>query len=281
MLFKRIFKIFLILSFLICFTMPANAKITISPTSFSYKIKPGANIRIINGSFSVSISDSEPIRFKVYPEYFSKNNDYSSEKGKKAVDSLQEKIRFNPMEFTVTPDRVQKVRFSILDAQSLPDGESRVTLMLEDIKTREQILGKTKSGVVASITIKSRLAIPVYVDKGTVIKSFVIDNADIKQNAGKYTYNITLTSKGNSRINASGKLYILKDKKLIDEATLPKKTIHVNANDTLSGEIPTSKLTSGEKYSVRFDINYTDFNGKTKTVKKEMDFPFGTTSTLL
>ncbi len=127
--------------------------------------------------FTVQGGEDETIRFKVYPEYFKITSKGAMDMLEKmpAEDSLINNIKFVPSEFTLQNGRIQKVRLTVSDFDKLPDGESRLVLFLEDVAAKEVILPYQNKDVTTKLLVKTRVGIPVYLDKGHVIKKGEIE----------------------------------------------------------------------------------------------------------
>ena len=127
--------------------------------------------------FTVQGGEDETIRFKVYPEYFKITSKGAMDMLEKmpAEDSLINNIKFVPSEFTLQNGRIQKVRVTVSDFDKLPDGESRLVLFLEDVAAKEVILPYQNKDVTTKLLVKTRVGIPVYLDKGHVIKKGEIE----------------------------------------------------------------------------------------------------------
>ena len=127
--------------------------------------------------FTVQGGEDETIRFKVYPEYFKITSKGAMDMLEKmpAEDSLINNIKLVPSEFTLQNGRIQKVRLTVSDFDKLPDGESRLVLFLEDVAAKEVILPYQNKDVTTKLLVKTRVGIPVYLDKGHVIKKGEIE----------------------------------------------------------------------------------------------------------
>ena len=127
--------------------------------------------------FTAQGGEDETIRFKVYPEYFKITSKGAMDMLEKmpAEDSLINNIKFVPSEFTLQNGRIQKVRLTVSDFDKLPDGESRLVLFLEDVAAKEVILPYQNKDVTTKLLVKTRVGIPVYLDKGHVIKKGEIE----------------------------------------------------------------------------------------------------------
>ncbi len=65
-----------------------------------------------------------------------------------------------------------------------------------------------------------RFAIPVYIDKGKVIKTGEIEKIAVNKGAEKYIYALSVKSKGNSKIRVNGVSQIIQIIKLLQKYLL-------------------------------------------------------------
>ena len=264
-------KKFLLLLFCITFfSIKSEAAIKVTPTVIEMDTK-GARSNYVTSSFNVQGAEDETIRFKIYPEYFKITSQGTMDMLEKtpAQDSLINNIKFVPSEFTLQNGRTQKVRLTVTDFDKLPDGESRLVLFLEDVAAREIVLPSGNRNVTTKLLVKTRVGIPVYLDKGNVTKKGEIDLFKAEQQGEKLVCNMKIISDGNSKIRYSGKAQIIKGRTLIDEKPINNNVVGAK-NFLLTNEIlPTDKITQDGEYKIRLILNYTDENGKIKNLIKE------------
>lgn len=263
-------KFLLSLFCIIFFSLQAKSAIKVTPTVIEMDTK-GARSNYITSSFSVQGAEDEIIRFKIYPEYFKITSQGTMDMLEKtqAEDSLINNIKFVPSEFTLQNGRTQKVRITVTDFDKLPDGESRLVLFLEDVAAKEVILPSGNKDVTTKLLVKTRVGIPVYLDKGHVTKRGEIELFKTEQQGEKLVCNMKILSQGNSKIRYSGKAQIIKGRTLIEEKTISNNVVGAK-NFLLTNEIlPTDKITQDGEYKVRLIINYKDENGKVKNIIKE------------
>ena len=264
-------KKFLLLLFCITFfSIKSEAAIKVTPTVIEMDTK-GARSNYVTSSFNVQGAEDETIRFKIYPEYFKITSQGTMDMLEKtpAQDSLINNIKFVPSEFTLQNGRTQKVRLTVTDFDKLPDGESRLVLFLEDVAAREIVLPSGYRNVTTKLLVKTRVGIPVYLDKGNVTKKGEIDLFKAEQQGEKLVCNMKIISDGNSKIRYSGKAQIIKGRTLIDEKPINNNVVGAK-NFLLTNEIlPTDKITQDGEYKIRLILNYKDENGKIKNLIKE------------
>lgn len=263
-------KFLLILFCIIFFSVNADAAIKVTPTVIEMDTK-NARSNYVTSSFNVQGGENETIRFKIYPEYFKITSQGTMAMLEKstAQDSLINNIKFVPSEFTLQNGRTQKVRLTITDFDKLPDGESRLVLFLEDVAAKEVMLPSGNRNVTTKLLVKTRVGIPVYLDKGHVSKKGEIDLFKTEQQGEKLICNMKILSDGNSKIRYSGKAQIIKGRTLIDEKPINNNVVGAK-NFLLTNEIlPTDKITEDGEYKVRLLLNYKDENGKIKNLIKE------------
>lgn len=265
-----------LLTFLVTF-LSANSAIKVTPTILELNAND-AKGDYLTASIDVQGGSDEIIRFKIYPEYFKISQQGTMEiiENSTEADYLIKNVRFVPNEFTLQNGKSQKVRLTVSNLKSMPDGESRMVLFLEDVDAKEVFLPSGQKDVTTKLLVKTRVGIPVYVDKGRFIKSAHIENFDVVKQKDELQTALKLVSTGNSKVRYSGKAQIIKDKKLIGE--YPVKNSVISANNALFAQntIPLRELKENGVYTVRMILQYTDEKGRLKNLVKENKFTIDT-----
>ena len=266
-------KYLLILCLLIFSILKTEAAIKVTPTIIEMDTK-NAKSNYVTSSFNVQGGDNETIRFKIYPEYFTISPDGKMQMlGKtEAKDSLINNIKFVPSEFTLQNGRPQKVRLTITDFNKLPDGESRLVLFLEDVKPKEVILPNNYKNVSTKLLVKTRVGIPVYLDKGNITRKGDIQELNTEINENNLICTMKISSSGNSKIRYNGKAQIIKNKNLIDEFQIQKHVIGSNNFLMAQEKFPLNKIEENGEYKIRIILQYKDENQKNKNLIKESTF---------
>lgn len=263
--------VFLLLFLIAC---PAQAAIRISPERFELKVDQNSREKFLNDSITIQVDGNESVRLKVYADNFDLSENGSIITGLKNIptNNIIENIRYNPTEFVVLPGQAQKVRFTITNLQKLNNGESRIVLFLEDTKMKTQILQDMGDSGTAKLNIKTRIAIPIYIDKGQVKKSGVIDKLTVENANNKYSYILSVKSTGSSKIRIWGKGQLIKDKALITEFPIESHPVQAGITGLFKGDIPAQNLEQNQDYILRINVSYKDENLKTKTLTTEVPF---------
>lgn len=272
---KNLLTVFLLFALIIFSTNFASAAIKVSPaiiTIDASKIKKDYT----TGSFSVGGGKDETIRFKVYPEFFehSVKGDYVSLPDNGQPNSLMGKLKFYPQEFTCKDGVDQKVRFTITDLKTLPAGESRLVLFLEDTKTKELIIRRANGEIGGRIIVKTRVGVPVYLDRGNYTKRGSLDSVAFKKDNNEYECAYKITSSGNSRLNYSGFGYISQGDKLIKQFVINGSSVDPNKSLERVQKIDGLKdlIADSKEYKIKFVVTYKDENNREKILKKEFIF---------
>jgi hypothetical protein len=251
----------------------AHASLSVAPMRLEInanKVKGNYLTTAIN----VTGDTKTPMRFKVSKGYFKLNSKGEAimveDVETKDPHDISKNIKFVPSEFNVMPGKSQKVRINIINLNQLPDGESRAMLFVEDVNAREYNVNTGSSNYGAQLIVKTRLGIPIYIDKGKVVKTGEIEYFKIvKGNDGLYT-EMKINSTGNSRIRYEGKMQIVQGKKLIDEYKIKGMPVGSGCQYVAKDKIKTDKLVSGNEYILRSVITYEDGNGKKQHIKQEI-----------
>lgn len=250
-------------------SIPTYASIAVSPTRIEINANKIRN-NYVTAAVEVRGDNSKPVRFRAYPGYFtiSDKGEMVLEDTKNDPNDISKKVRFVPSEFTVPPGKTQKLRINVANISSLPDGESRAILFLEDVQAKE-IDVPTTSGIGAQLVLKTRVGVPIYVDKGKFVKKAEIETLDIvKGKDGLYT-EMKILSKGNSKVRYIGKIQVIKGKKLITEYNLESKVIGCENSLTVREKIQTEKIKEAGDYTLRAVLSYYDQDGIKKNIKKD------------
>ena len=260
-----------ILGFLIAMALsvPAYASIIVSPTKLEVNVNKIRN-NYATCSIEVKGDPVKPMRFKAYSGYFTITDDavMNMNPPKGDLYDASSRIRFVPSEFTVPPGKSQKVRVNIANVKNLPEGESRAVLYIEDVNVKEVDVPNSM-GIGAQLILKTRVAVPIYIDKGKFVKSADIETFEIvKAKDGLYT-KAKVVSTGNSKIRYTGKYQIIKGKKLIDEYLTEGRVVGVGNKYIAQDKIKTDKIKEAGDYKVRLILNYYDENDNKKSIKKE------------
>lgn len=268
------FVLALFLTFLLNINI-ANAAIKISP---SY-IDIDANTTkkdYLSSSFNVSGGKDETVRFKVYPVFFKYDSHGRfvelEDKGQK--NSLMGKIKFYPTEFTCSNGETQKVRFTITDLKTLPSGESKLMLFLEDTNTKEVAIKRANGSIGGTILIKTRVGVPIFVDKGLYSKKASLDSLELKKTGEEYSCVYKISSFGNSRIRYNGVGYLSEGNTLIKQfqvngAMVPGGTTREQTQPLI---LDKDTLKTDKEYKIKFVLTYPDEHNKEKILKREINF---------
>ncbi len=263
---------------LIALFLTANCAFSALKISPSYVELDANKIKkdYITGSFSVAGGNNETIRFKIYPEFFEHDNkgQYISLEDKGQSNSLMGKINFFPNEFTCANGKEQKVRFTINNIKTLPTGESRLVLFLEDVDAKEVLLAKSANGIGGKIIVKTRVGVPIYLDKGNYTKKGNLETLALKRSKDIYNCEYKISSTGNSKIRYNGTAQLVQGNDLIDKFEIHGRTVQggkfLEAMQELP--IPKDKLKPGVEYKLKVIITYKDEKQNEKFMKKEIIF---------
>ena len=253
----------------IMMAIPAYASITVTPT----RIELNANkVKSNYATTAIEVRGvpDRAIRYRAYTDYFEidENAKMKNPDGKNNPHNIASKLRFVPSEFTVPAGRSQKVRVNVANIKALPDGESRAVIYLEDVDPKEMNV-PNEMGISAKLVIKTRVAVPVYVDKGNFIKKADVETFEIvKGRDGLYT-KLKVVSTGNSRVRYEGKVQIIDGRKLIDEYPIVGSVVGDNNYLESSHKIKTDNVKKAGDYTLRLLLSYDDENNNKKVIKKD------------
>ena len=268
---KNLLKLFVLILTIIVNTNYGFAAVKVMPTLIELNANKSKG-NYLTTSFFVQADKNETIRFKLYPEYFT-----ITDEGKMSAvpvcannDNLIPHARFVPNEFTLKNGVLQLVRVTFTDIKSLPDGESRMVMFIEDVAAKEIILPNKNKNVNTKLIVKTRLGIPIYVDKGKFVKVGYFDDLQVQKNNRNLVYKMELSAGGNSKVRYHGKAQIIKDKNLIKEFNLNSNTIRANGVFEEQGLIP-DDLKDGD-YILKVILTYKNEKGENKNLIRETQF---------
>ena len=250
-------------------SIPTYASITVSPTKLEINANTMRN-NYVTTAVEIRGDKDKPMRFRAYTGYFT-----ISDKSRLVVvdkkgdpHDISSKVRFVPSEFTIPPGKVQKLRINIANINSLPDGESRAILYIEDVEAKEVNIPNSM-GIGAQLVLKTRVGVPIYVDKGNFKKQAEIEDFKIvNEKSGPYT-ELKILSTGNSKIRYNGIIQIAKGRKLIDEYQLEGNVVGENNSYVAKQKIKTDKIKEAGDYTLRLIFYYNDEKGNRKNIKKD------------
>ncbi len=251
----------------------AHAALKVSPMVIELDANK-ARGNYITTAFNVSANKGETIRFKVYPAFFEITQEGRLKEIQKSDSkhSLVSNARFMPNEFTIKDGKTQKVRLTIANLNNLPEGENRMVLFLEDVAAKEINLPYHNKAIQTKLIVKTRVGVPVYVDKGRFQKEAKIESLAVKNSKEKYLVDMKILSTGNSKVRFQGKAQIINNKDLIEEFKLDSSVVRADGILNVSQFIPHGKLSKSGSYKLRVVLSYKDENGKNKITKKETEF---------
>lgn len=258
----------------------AFSAIKISPSYLEFDVNKTPK-DYITGAFSVAGGANETVRFKVYPEFFEHDEKgrYISLEDKGQFNSLMGKINFFPNEFTCANGKEQKVRITVNSLKTLPSGESRVVLFLEDVDAKEVILNRSANGIGGKLIVKTRVGVPIFVDKGNYSKRGTIETLALNKRGDKYDCEYKIASLGNSKIRYNGYAQLIKGDELIEKFEINGRAVQGGKSFDLIQQLPISqdKLVEGQEYKLKLVLVYTDEKQKEKFLTKEVTFIHGKT----
>ena len=261
-----------ILGLLIAFilSVPTYASITVSPTRLEINANKIRN-NYVTTAIEVKGDAQKAMRYKAYTGYFKisdKSEMIFADEEKNNPYNISSKVRFVPSEFSIPPGKSQKVRVNIANINSLPEGESRAIIYLEDVNPKEMNV-PNDYGIGAQLILKTRVAVPVYVDKGKFVKKANVENFEIIRQKNGLFAQAKILSTGNSRVRYSGHIQISKGKKLITEIPLVSTVVGSENSYILKQKIDTKEIKEAGDYTVRLIITYLDENNNRKNIKKD------------
>ena len=233
----------------------------------------------ISTAFNVSGGINETIRFKLYPVFFKydEKGRFIELKDNGQKESLMGKIKFYPMEFTCQNGQPQKVRLTITGLKTLQNGESRLMLFLEDVNTKEVLLSKLNGNIGGKILVKTRVGVPIYVNKGNFTKKAQILTLNANENNGILNCTYKISSNGTSKVRYNGWGYITdNNNNLLKKFKVISSNIPGGIGSYLEKEqkidLKDCNLNNDKNYNLKLVLTYMDENNKEKILKKETSF---------
>ncbi len=250
---------------------PAFATVKVMPTLIELNANKSRG-DYLTTSFTVQADKNETVRFKLYPEYFTITDDgkMDAKPTSNNADNLISHARFVPNEFTLKNGVPQIVRVTFTDLKNMPDGESRMVMFIEDVAAKEILLPNANKNLNTRLIVKTRLGIPIYVDKGRFVKAGNFDDLKVEKNNKDLVYKMNLSASGNSKVRYHGKAQIIKGNQLIKEFPVSSNTIRAKGIFKETGTLP-DNLDGGE-YILKVILTYKNEKGENKNLIKEAQF---------
>ena len=271
-------KLCLLILMLFFSLIEVKAAIKIAPSTIELNAKT-TNKDYISTAFNVSGGINETIRFKLYPVFFKydEKGRFIELKDNGQKESLMGKIKFYPMEFTCQNGQPQKVRLTITGLKTLQNGESRLMLFLEDVNTKEVLLSKLNGNIGGKILVKTRVGVPIYVNKGNFTKKAQILTLNANENNGILNCTYKISSNGTSKVRYNGWGYITdNNNNLLKKFKVISSNIPGGIGSYLEKEqkidLKDCNLNNDKNYNLKLVLTYMDENNKEKILKKETSF---------
>ena len=271
-------KLCLLILMLFFSLIEVKAAIKIAPSTIEINAKT-TNKDYISTAFNVSGGINETIRFKLYPVFFKydEKGRFIELKDNGQKESLMGKIKFYPMEFTCQNGQPQKVRLTITGLKTLQNGESRLMLFLEDVNTKEVLLSKLNGNIGGKILVKTRVGVPIYVNKGNFTKKAQILTLNANENNGILNCTYKISSNGTSKVRYNGWGYITdNNNNLLKKFKVISSNIPGGIGSYLEKEqkidLKDCNLNNDKNYNLKLVLTYMDENNKEKILKKETSF---------
>ncbi|MCJ8342454.1 MAG: fimbria/pilus periplasmic chaperone [Cetobacterium sp.] len=131
--------------------------------------------------------------------------------GYKEKDTLDKYIRIYPKILNMKGDSSKTIRFSVRVPRNLPDGEYKSYIYFKEIPKNPSMIRSENNGIAVNMAMYSRLAIPVYGQKGELIYKGKIKNIFIKNKK----LNIIIDSFGNKTIKPAYDLTYISGKNVL------------------------------------------------------------------
>lgn len=245
----------------------ANANMHLSPTKFEFETT--RNQKYLTGAINLKSNNDKEVRFKIYSGYFEVSKEGMIEVEFPIAHKKHDvkNIYVNPKEITLLPDSTQTIRFTIPNIDKLPDGESRAVIFIEDKKTKDEALPSPKQGINAVLTIKQRMAIPIYITKGKIIRAGSVTKLALNKNQ----YELHVVSKGNSTIRVNGVVQLIQKNKIISESRIRDIPVLPTSTRIISGDIGPNSLNLKEGLKLKTKIYYLNAQNRKVILSKEIE----------
>ena len=256
----------IILSLMI--TAQVHASISVAPTRLEINANK-VKSNYVTTAIDVRGDDKKAMRFKAYTGYFILNDKgefVDSDNLKGAPDDISKKVRFVPSEFNVPAGKIQKLRVNIANLNSLPEGESRAVLYIEDVNPKEYPVNTGNLGIGAQLIVKTRVAVPIYVDKGNFTKKAEIENFSLsKDKQGIYT-NLKIKSTGSTRVRYTARIQVIQGKKLLEDYPIYGTAVPAGKTFEAKDKMKLENVKDAGEYTVRAVVTFTDEKGKKQNI---------------
>lgn len=187
--------------------------------------------------------------------------------------SLDNYVKFNPIEFELAPNQKQLVRLTAKLPEGI-DGEFRSIIFFETVTPREEILQPDKSKISLMVTFKTRYGVAVYAYKGSTSRNALLENFSLQKIDDNQYLVATLKNEGNIHTNVEGELTLIPNKD--SQSTSLKAyryTILPGRTQDYKIQLPEKQMSSNN-YTAKLRLTYKDIQEKEQVLMAETTFNY-------
>ena len=221
----------------------AKANISISPMVVETEAKRGQ----AQGRFTVSNTDFQDFRARVYTSPFTYDKETGFKTLSKSPTDLTPYLQFSPRELQVGASSKRNIRFVVRFPPSLPDGEYRTMIFTENLQRGTIIETDSKNNVTLQTNIIPRIGVALYVRKGDISPNLIPNSARFDSKTNKIQ--LLVNNKGKASAIVAGDWKLKKGKEVIQKGNISDTTVLAEAERYVfmqSLQKNKSKLTPGE-----------------------------------
>lgn len=205
-----------------CFSQsPTLAQVGLSPLIIETQAKQGQ----AKGYITVNNPTSIPFRARVYTRPFT-YGDRGLETLSASPADLTPYLQFSPRELIVPPGVSRRVRLYVILPPNLQDGEYRAVLFTENLQTATSTDQKG-----FSVSVTSRIGVPIYVRKGTLTSTLAVEKATVTPQHDQIL--LTLKNTGQSTVRPTAEWSLKQGNTLIRSGNSTIATVITNTQRTL------------------------------------------------
>ena len=197
----------------------ATANISISPMVVETEAKRGQ----AQGRFSVSNTDSQDFRARVYTSPFTYDKETGFKTLSKSPTDLTPYLQFSPRELQVGASSKRNIRFIVRFPPSLPDGEYRTMIFTENLKRGTITETDSKTNVTLQTNIIPRIGVALYVRKGDVSPNLTPNSARFDSKTNKIQ--LLVSNEGKASAILAGDWQLKKGKEVIQKGNISDTTV--------------------------------------------------------
>ena len=189
---------------------PSAFALSVKPAILDVEIQPGERN---TGVITITNTSSVEERFRASATHFRLTRDGQVQQAEPDSSSAAEWIKFNPKEFTLAPNSLQQVRYTLTAPPDAKIGDYWCVLEFLKLSSATVTAGDTSGGGVGvSISVSTAVVVPVLVQVGKVDYKWSLLDLEANADEEQPQVIITLSNTANGRVPFTTEVDIINGK---------------------------------------------------------------------